>query len=90
MGASADVQIELSDVDKRKRVFVNKEVGLKDLFPAALGEDADNIGNEPGDERLPLYFDGENVSGKVSACIGRTNCTQQYKRRGILIGTYSA
>ena len=70
-------------------MLVNKEVGLKDLFPTALGEDADYSGDGAGDERLPLYFDGENVSGKVSVRIRPfLHSTQCYKRRDL--GTRSA
>lgn len=59
------MQIELSDVDKRKKVLVTKDIGIKDLFPAGLGEEPDSVGDGVKDDRLPLYFDGENVSGKV-------------------------
>ncbi|KAL5480093.1 hypothetical protein EMCRGX_G023715 [Ephydatia muelleri] len=69
LGASADVQIELSDVDKRKKVLVTKDIGIKDLFPAGLGEEPDSVGDGVKDDRLPLYFDGENVSGKVHVAL---------------------
>ena len=46
MGQSADITIELEDVEKRKKVDVKNEDGKK--------------------EKLPLYLDGETVSGKVS------------------------
>lgn len=42
----AEIQIELTDFDKRKKVDVKNEEGKK--------------------EKLPLYLDGETVSGKVS------------------------
>ena len=44
-GSSAEIAIELSDQDKRKKVDVKNEEGKK--------------------EKLPLYLDGESVSGKV-------------------------
>ena len=46
LGQSADVTIELDDVEKRKKVDVKNEDGKK--------------------EKLPLYLDGETVTGKVS------------------------
>lgn len=46
MGQSADVTIELEDVEKRKKVDVKNEDGKK--------------------EKLPLYLDGETVTGKVT------------------------
>ena len=46
LGQSADITIELEDVEKRKKVDVKNEDGKK--------------------EKLPLYLDGETVTGKVS------------------------
>lgn len=46
LGQSADITIELDDVEKRKKVDVKNEDGKK--------------------EKLPLYLDGETVTGKVS------------------------
>ena len=45
-GSSAEIVIELTDLDKRKKVDIKNEEGKK--------------------EKLPLYLDGESVSGKVS------------------------
>ena len=46
LGQSAEIDIHLLEVEKRKKVDVKNEEGKK--------------------EKLPLYFDGETVSGKVS------------------------
>ena len=46
LGQGAEIKIELSDADKRKKVDVKNEEGKK--------------------EKLPLYYDGESVSGRVS------------------------
>ena len=43
LGQGAEIKIELSDTDKRKKVDVKNEEGKK----------------------LPLYYDGESVSGRV-------------------------
>ena len=45
LGQGAEIKIELSDADKRKKVDVKNEEGKK--------------------EKLPLYYDGESVSGRV-------------------------
>ena len=44
-GSSAEIAIELADLDKRKKVDLKNEEGKK--------------------EKLPLYLDGESVTGKV-------------------------
>lgn len=49
MGQSADITIELEDVEKRKKVDVKNEDGKK--------------------EKLPLYLDGETVTGKVTVAL---------------------
>lgn len=86
------MQIELSEVDKRKKVLVTKEIGIKDLFPAGLGEDPDSIGDGIKDDRLPLYFDGENVSGKVRLATNHFYGSG-IQQRGVVVlfvGTHSA
>ena len=45
-GSSAEIVIDLTEAEKRKKVDVKNEDGKK--------------------EKLPLYLDGENVTGKVS------------------------
>ena len=49
-GSSAEIVIELEEVDKRKKVDIKTEDGKK--------------------EKLPLYLDGESVTGKVGVVEG--------------------
>ena len=49
IGQGAEISIELSDGEKRRKVDVKNEEGKKD--------------------KLPLYFDGESVSGRVQVTL---------------------
>ena len=53
-GSSAEIVIDLDEVDKRKKVDIKTEDGKK--------------------EKLPLYLDGESVTGKVGVVIVEGVC----------------